>query len=201
MASKSGSKIASSKMFNNEFVAENGSQYATFADVRAPHEPIQEGDRFFIPDYAVVIAQPYTFKGANGKDVTIMVGERIPAVKLDRRGKPITGTVLWVSQLCPRDVNNVHAFDTELDDARQSGTLLAMLKGRVVTAMESTTIMGRVWDKENGGYKKIDDYTYASAPKVVFRWAASAKATSLDVAKADELLKNYLDESYPGIFA
>jgi hypothetical protein len=201
MAGKSGSKVTSKEMFNEKFTSADGTEYAVVNDVRAPRESIQTKDRFYIPEYAAIIAQPYTFTGTNGEDVTIMTAERIPAVKLDRKGNPVKGTVLWVSQLCPQDVNKVYAFDDELNDERQDGNLLAAIKGQVVTAVEHTTIMARVWDDKNGGYKMIDEDTYASAPKVVFRWSHAAPATSLDLDAADALLKKYLDDTYPGLLA
>lgn len=201
MAGKSGSKVTSKEMFNEKFTNADGEELVLVNDVRAPREKLQLKDRFYIPEYAAIIAAPYTFTGTNGEDVTIMTAERIPAVKLDRKGNPVKGTVLWVSQICPQDVDKIYAFDDELNDARQDGELVALLKGKVITAVEPKSIMARVWDDANGGYKMIDEDTYAGAPKVVFRWSHAAPATSLDLDAADALLKKYLDDNYPGLLA
>lgn len=199
---KSGSKLASAtEVFNKEFVAPDGTTFAVVADARAPRETIQKGDRFYIPEYAAIIAQPRTFTGTDGEDVTLMTAERIPAVKLDRAGKPIKGTVLWVSQLCPQDVNRIYAFDSDLNDARGEGNLVGTVKGQVLTAMETATIMARKWDNEKNAYAEDEQGNPVGAPKVVFRWSHSKASQSLDLSAADALLKKYLDAEYPGLLA
>lgn len=199
---KSGSKLASAtEVFNKEFVAPDGTTFAVAEDARAPRETIQKGDRFYIPEYAAIIAQPRTFVGTDGEDVTIMTAERIPVVKLDRNGKPIKGTVLWVSQICPQDVNRIYAFDSEINDFRQEGTLVSNLKGHVLTAMETATIMARKWDSDKNAYAEDENGNPAGAPKVVFRWSHNKASQALDLDAADALLKKYLDAEYPGLLA
>lgn len=167
-------------------------------EARAPRETIQKGDKFLIvEEYAAIIGSPWMTPTGD----EILTAERIPAVKLDRNGKPVKGTVLWVSQICPQDYLKVNAFETELYDARQDGNLVATIKGKVLTAFEPKVILARKWDNANGGYVTDENGDFVGVQKPVYRFVAGMPASVTDVAAATELLKAYLEKEYAGILA
>lgn len=182
-------------LYNESFKTEDGNLMVV-EEARAPRETLQKGDKFFVvEEYAAIIASPWT-----APDGTVIpTAERVPVVKLDRNGKPIKGTVIWVSQLCPQDVTRLNVFESPIYDARQEGALIAEIKGKVLTAVEHKLVPMRKWDEKAGGYVTHEDGSFVGVDKAAFKFSASKPASVVDVAAATALLKEYLEKNYAGI--
>ena len=181
-------------LYNSSFRTEDG-QLIVNDEVRVSSEKIQKGDKFFVvEEYAAVITRIWTAPDG----AKIPIGERIPVVKLDRNGKPVGGTVLWVSQLCPKDVARCNVYETPIYEARQKGALIAEIKGKVLTAVEVKRVLMCKWD-EKVGYLTNEDGSFVGVEREAFRFSAAKPASVVDVAAATTLLKEYLENNYGGI--
>lgn len=183
------------EVYNSSFATNDGT-FKVVDEARVPRETIQRGDKFFVvEDYAAIIGTPWT--APDGTE--IITAERIPVVKLDRNGAPIKGTVLWVSQLCPQDVTRLNVFESPIYDARQEGTLVNSIKGKVLTAVESKVVPMRKWDNKAEGYVTHEDGSFVGVEKAAFRFSAANPASVVDTVKATDILKKYLENNYAGI--
>lgn len=187
------------KTFKEEAITTSEGVFKVADEARVPRETIQKGDRFFVVEkYAAIIGTPW--QAPDGSE--IITAERIPVVKLSRDGKPLKATVLWVSQLCPQDVNRLYVFENELNEARQEGQLINTIKGKVLTAVDSAIALMRKWDNKNGGYVQ-DPATeeYLGVSKAAFRFSAANPATAVDTATAEKLIEEYINKNYAGLLA
>lgn len=186
------------KTFKEEAITTSEGVFKVAAEARVPRESIQKNDRYLVVEkYAAIIGTPW--QAPDGSE--ILTAERIPVVKLSRDGKPLKATVLWVSQLCPQDVNRLYVFENELNENRQEGQLLNTIKGKVLTAVDSSIALMRKWDNENGGYAQTPDGEFVGVSKAAFKFSAANPATAIDLAKAESLIEEYLNKNYEGLLA
>lgn len=187
------------KTFNEEAVTTSEGVFKVAKEARVPRETIQRHDKYLVVEkYAAIIGTPW--QAPDGTE--IITAERIPVVKLSRDGKPLKATVLWVSQICPQDVNRLYVFeDNVLNDARQEGQLIDTIKGKVLTAVSSSIALMRKWDNENGGYMRTPDDEYVGTSKAAFNFSAADPAVAVDMGKAESLIEEYLNKNYAGLLA
>lgn len=161
----------------------------------------QVGDKFYVPTADLIFIQGTVIPAQNGYPER-SAGQRFVAVRVID-GNPIEAVELYVGQLVKTDVRGRIVFPSELVNGLRQGdaAFKKVICGNILEITEEKEIEDRVWSQEQNTYLRDEDGKFVAQKKNAMKFEPKMTSKNFDVAKANELILNYVSELYPSLIS